>query len=44
MRSRGGNRDNPTPMEFASDYRAISVDSLFVKIKGSNCELDAGEY
>ena len=44
MRSRGGNRDNPTPMEFASDYRAISVDSLFVKIKGSNCELDAGEF
>ena len=43
MRSRD-NRDNPTPIEFVSDYRAISVDSLFVKIKGSNCELDAGEF
>ena len=42
MKSRGGNRDNPTPMEFNSDYRTISVDSLFVQIKGSNCKLDAG--
>ena len=44
IRNRGGNRDNPSPMEFVSDYRALTVDSLFVEIKGSNCILDTGEF
>ena len=44
IRSRGCNRDNPTSMEFSSDYRAITVDSLFVKIKDSNCQLDPGQF
>ena len=44
IRNRGGNRDNPSPMEFVSDYRALTVDSLFIEIKGSNCILDAGEF
>ena len=44
IRSGGGNRDNPTANEFLSEYRKISVDSLFSKVRGSNCNLDAGEF
>ena len=44
IRNRGGNRDIPSPMEFVSDYSALTVDSLFVEIKGSNCILEAGEF
>ena len=44
IRSRGGNRDNPNVEEFIADYRAISVDSLFIPIEGSNCNIDPGEF
>ena len=44
MRSGGGNRFNPAAHEFLSEYRKITVDSLFTKVRGSNCNLDAGEF
>ena len=39
----GGNRDNPSANEFLAEYRKVAVDSLFCKVRGSNCSLDAGE-
>ena len=44
IRSGGGNRDNPSAFEFATEYRKVTVDSLFDKVRGSNCNLDAGEF
>ena len=44
IRSGGGNRDNPSALEFAAEYRKITVDSLFDTVRGSNCNLDAGEF
>ena len=44
IRSGGGNRDNPSANEFLAEYRKITVDTLFSKVRGSNCNLDAGEF
>jgi hypothetical protein len=40
IRGRGGNRLNPNCVQFISDYRAVSIDLLFVKSNSSNCEDD----
>ena len=37
IRSRGGHRDNPNSVEFRADYRAVAIDSLFVKSQNTNC-------
>ena len=44
MRAGGGNRDNPSATEFAAEYRKITVENLFDHVRGSNCNLDAGEF
>ena len=31
-------------MEFVSDHSTLTVDFLFVEIKGRNCTLDVGEF
>ena len=37
IRSRGEHRDNPSSVEFRVDYRAVAIDSLFVKSQNTNC-------
>ena len=44
MRHGGGNRDNPSVFEFMSEYRKVCIESIFAKIRGSNCSMDAGDF
>ena len=44
MRHGGGNRDNPLVFEFMSEYRKVSIESIFAKVCGSNCSTDAGDF
>ena len=39
-----GNRDNPSVFEFMSEYRKVSIESIFAKVRGSNCSTDAGDF
>ena len=44
MRNRGGHRDNPNSVEFRTDYRAVAIDSLFVKSQNTNCIEDIDSF
>ena len=44
MRLGGGNRDNPSVFEFMSEYRKVCIESIFAKVRGSNCSTDAGDF
>ena len=44
MRNRGGHRDNPNSVEFRADYRAVAIDSLFVKSQNTNCIEDIDSF
>ena len=44
MRHGGGNRDNPSVFEIMSEYRKVSIESIFAKVRGSNCRMDAGDF
>ena len=44
IRSRGGHRDNPNSVEFRADYRAVAIDSLFVKSQNTNCIEDIDSF
>ena len=44
MRNRGGHRDNPNSVEFRADYRAVAIDSLFVKSHNTNCIEDIDSF
>ena len=44
IRSRGGHRDNPNSVEFRADYRAVAIDSLFVKSQNTNCIEDIDTF
>ena len=44
MRHGGGNRDNSSVFEFMSEYRKVSIESIFAKVRGSNCSMDAGDF
>ena len=44
MRNRGGHRDNPNYVEFRTDYRAVAIDSLFVKSQNTNCIEDIDSF
>ena len=44
MRHGEGNRDNPSVFEFMSEYRKVSIESIFAKVRGSNCSTDAGDF
>ena len=44
IRNRGGHRDNPNSVEFRADYRAVAIDSLFVKSQNTNCIEDIDSF
>ena len=44
IRSRGGHRDNPNSVKFRADYRAVAIDSLFVKSQNTNCIEDIDSF
>ena len=44
MRHGEGNRDNPSVFEFMSEYRKVSIESIFAKVRGSNCSMEAGDF
>ena len=44
IRSRGGHRDNPNSVEFRADYRAVAIDSLFMKSQNTNCIEDFDSF
>ena len=44
IRSRGEHRDNPNSVEFRADYRAVAIDSLFVKSQNTNCIEDIDSF
>ena len=39
-----GNRDNPAVFEFISEYRKVSIESIFAKVRGSNYSTEAGDF
>ena len=39
-----GNRENTLATDFSAEYRKITVEHLFGPVRGSNCNLDAGEF
>ena len=44
IRSRGGHRDNPNSVEFRAYYRAVAIDSLFMKSQNTNCIEDIDSF
>ena len=44
MRNRGGHRDNPNSVEFRTGYRAVAINSLFVKSQNTNCIEDIDSF
>lgn len=44
IRGHGRHRDNPDSVQFIAAYRAVSVDFLFIKSDGSNCQNDMDNF